>query len=476
MSDVIGSIKGKMVSIAVSIVLISGLMPASAFAEEGDDAVLPLESTQEQESDDLSQSENTNEFVGGSFEDTETEVDLKDELAFENDSVLDRLSSSPESSLSTAGLLSYQTHVQNVGWQTAVGEGETSGTSGRALRLEGIRISLTDETKKLGGSVRYRTHVQNIGWQGFVSDGEMSGTSARSLRLEAIQIELLGNIATYYDVYYRVHAQNVGWMGWAKNGASSGTAGYSYRLEAIQIVLVAKGEAAPSGAGSVSTTCFVDAGAIKGNMTYNSFLHIQNIGDTSYNGIDGGTLMGTSGRGLRLEAFSIELNNDSEISGGITYRTHVQNIGWQGWMSDGERAGTSGKAYRLEALQIKLTGELAHYYDVYYQVHVQNIGWQGWVANGSVAGTSGLSYRLESMRIAIVQKGETPPVAITNPPSPSPGGPDQDQYNSATVYFTDTGIKYHRDGCRHLAHSKYAISRGDALSRGYSPCGTCKPG
>lgn len=74
-------------------------------------------------------------------------------------------------------------------------------------------------------------------------------------------------------------------------------------------------------------------------------------------------------------------------SGGIRYRAHVQNIGWQGWKQNGELAGTKGKSLRMEAIQIELTGELARYYDVYYSAHVQQLGWLGWAKNGESAGT-----------------------------------------------------------------------------------------
>jgi micrococcal nuclease len=43
-----------------------------------------------------------------------------------------------------------------------------------------------------------------------------------------------------------------------------------------------------------------------------------------------------------------------------------------------------------------------------------------------------------------------------------------------TVYVTRTGAKYHRDGCRHLAHSKIPMSLKDAKAR-YTPCKTCHP-
>ena len=78
-------------------------------------------------------------------------------------------------------------------------------------------------------------------------NGELSGTSGKKLRLEAIKINLSGDVSRYYDVYYRVHIQDKGWLNWAANGAPSGSQSASKRLEAIQIKIVRKGEAAPKG-------------------------------------------------------------------------------------------------------------------------------------------------------------------------------------------------------------------------------------
>lgn len=47
--------------------------------------------------------------------------------------------------------------------------------------------------------------------------------------------------------------------------------------------------------------------------------------------------------------------------------------------------------------------------------------------------------------------------------------------SSGTVYITDTGEKYHRGTCRYLRYSKYAISKSDAISQGYTACKVCKP-
>ena len=293
----------------------------------------------------------------------------------------------------------YRTHVQNVGWQGYVRDGAMSGTSGRALRLEGINISLANHP--YSGSIRYRTHVQNIGWQGWRYDGAMSGTSGQSLRLEAIRIELTGQMAKHYDVYYRVHAQNVGWMAWAKNGESAGTAGYAYRLEGIQIVLRPKGSSAPTPSPRNAYNAAFKANQIQ----YRT--HVQDDGWQSY--VSDGATAGTSGRGLRLEGINIKLGSESGISGGVEYRTHVQNIGWQGWRSNGAMSGTSGQALRLEAIQIRLTGNAAKQYDIYYRVHSQNIGWMGWAKNGAPAGTAGYAYRLEAIQIKLVPKGGLAP-------------------------------------------------------------------
>jgi len=44
-----------------------------------------------------------------------------------------------------------------------------------------------------------------------------------------------------------------------------------------------------------------------------------------------------------------------------------------------------------------------------------------------------------------------------------------------TVYITNTGEKYHRDGCRYLARSKIPIKKSDAIKQGYTPCSVCNP-
>lgn len=305
-------------------------------------------------------------------------------------SALGLTKASEDSVVSSSPSISYQTHVQDYGWQSWKSNGEVSGTVGQSKRLEGINIKLSN----INGSIEYKTHVQDIGWQDWKSNGQMSGTSGQSKRLEAIQIKLSGEAANQYDVYYRVHAQDYGWLDWAKNGESAGTEGYSKRLEGIQIVLVKKGESAP---GSTSRPFICKM------IKYQT--HVQNIGWQGEKA--DGEMSGTTGQSLRLEAIKIQLS--SSIDGGIVYKTHVQDYGWQNFVTNGQASGTSGQAKRLEAIQMQLTGNAKNQYDLYYRVHAQNFGWLGWAKNGESAGTAGYSYRLEGIQIVLVPKGGNAP-------------------------------------------------------------------
>lgn len=305
-------------------------------------------------------------------------------------SALGLTKASENSVVSSSPSISYQTHVQDYGWQSWKSNGEVSGTVGQSKRLEGINIKLSN----INGSIEYKTHVQDIGWQDWKSNGQMSGTSGQSKRLEAIKVKLSGEAANQYDVYYRVHAQDYGWLDWAKNGESAGTEGYSKRLEGIQIVLVKKGESAP---GSTSRPFIYKM------IKYQT--HVQNIGWQGEKA--DGEMSGTTGQSLRLEAIKIQLS--SSIDGGIVYKTHVQDYGWLNFVTNGQASGTTGQAKRLEAIQMQLTGNAMNQYDLYYRVHAQNFGWLGWAKNGESAGTAGYSYRLEGIQIVLVPKGGSAP-------------------------------------------------------------------
>ena len=144
----------------------------------------------------------------------------------------------------TPAVLTYESHIENIGWQGIKQNSETSGIIFSGKRIEGLRINLLPGTTS--GNIVYQAHVENIGWQNPVSNGMISGTVGNSLRLEAIKISLTGDLANKYDIYYRTYIENFGWTGWAKNGEISGSSNYCYRMEAIEISLIKKGDKTPT--------------------------------------------------------------------------------------------------------------------------------------------------------------------------------------------------------------------------------------
>lgn len=301
--------------------------------------------------------------------------------------------------------INYQAQVQSIGWQSPVSNGALAGTTGRSLRAEALKATLSTTHTGLQGGISYQAYVQNSGWQNEVSNGQQAGTTGKSLRMEAIKIHLTGNIAEQYNVYYRVHVQNIGWMAWAKNGAISGSTGMSLRIEAIEIVLVKNTAPAPFDSKAVSFPYLYQP-----SVKYQA--HIQNIG--WQNSVTNGTVSGTVGKALRMEGIRVSLSNVPQgLSGGIQYKAHVQSIGWQSMVSNGATAGTTGKALRIEAISISLTGDISKYFDVYYQTQVQSFGWLDWAHNGGNAGTSAISARMESIKIQLVRKGSAAPGKTT---------------------------------------------------------------
>ncbi len=277
--------------------------------------------------------------------------------------------------------VSYQTHVQDIGWQSEKENGQTSGTTNQSKRLEAIDIKIDSQYT---GNIVYQTHVQDIGWQNQVENGEQSGTTGQSKRLEAIRIWLTGDLSNHYSIMYRTHIQNLGWQEWVSDGLLSGTTGRSLRLEAIEIKLV-------------------DLTQSKYDLLQYT-THVQN--DGWQNQVTSGNTAGTTGQSKRVEAIIVYLN-DSKYSGNITYQAHVQDIGWQAAVSNRTLAGTTGLSKRIEAVRFNLEGEIAQYYDIYYRSYSADYGWFDWACNGAISGITGLAKRLEAIEIKLIEKGMT---------------------------------------------------------------------
>ena len=311
--------------------------------------------------------------------------------------------------------ISYTTHIQDIGWQNQVKDGEMAGTEGQSKRLEAIKITLKDLS---GVKIKYQTHIQDIGWQDWKYDGTLAGTEGQSKRLEAIRIEL--EESDKYSIMYRVHIQDIGWQDWRYDGEKAGTEGQSKRLEAIQIKIVEK----------------------QTSISVNYSVHVQDIGWQNWKAEE--KIAGTEGQSKRLEAIKIELlTNIKNLK--LKYRVHIQDIGWQDWKDSEEMAGTEGQSKRLEAIQIKL--ENTQDYSIEYRVHVQDIGWQDWVKDGETSGTEGQSKRLEAIQIRIISKENN---------SDSQEGPKFERQEGT---YGKTGLNVADKGGSELKYLKYGTGK-----------------
>ena len=402
------------------------------------------------------------------------------------------------------GGISYSTHIENIGWQDAVTNGQVSGTSGKGYRLEAIKINLTGNVANYF-NIYYRVHAQNVGWLDWAKNGEAAGTEGYGFRLEGIEILILpktltyapGNTTTPYMIKEIVKVAklsdtsislynegetkqltaNFSYDGnklndivWTSSNTSVATVSSNGTITALKSGTAIITATSPST--GLSAKCNVKVNIITGDylkgdvnndgnvdsgdvaqvyvlVKYNNATdrelqiadmngdgvlttedadlitevykygspsvlyttHVQNVGWQDY--VKNGQMAGTSGRALRLEGIKIKLN--SVIEGGIEYSTHIENIGWETTKrSNDEVSGTSGRSLRLEAIKINLTGNMAKIYDVYYRVHAENVGWLGWAKNGEPSGTAGYGFRLEGIEIKLVEKGNKAPGSTTN--------------------------------------------------------------
>lgn len=95
-------------------------------------------------------------------------------------------------------------HVQNKGDLGPFSMGSDAGTEGQGLRLESIRLVLNNMT---GYVLKYNVQVENKGWLRSETDdstwfqsGQTAGTAGESLRLEGIRIKLV-QVNTAYEAY-----------------------------------------------------------------------------------------------------------------------------------------------------------------------------------------------------------------------------------------------------------------------------------
>ena len=123
-------------------------------------------------------------------------------------------------------------------------------------------------------------------------------------------------------------------------------------------------------------------------------------GETQVNRCDG-EILGTVGQSSALESISISLPKpENGETCQLTYRVHVENIGWMNWVNASELAGTADKGLRLEAFEARIDNCPGNF-RLRYRAHVQDIGWMDWVDTQQTAGTVGRSLRMEAIQMII---------------------------------------------------------------------------
>lgn len=311
-------------------------------------------------------------------------------------------SSQSETGENELPVLTYQAHVQDIGWQDEVVSGETAGTTGRNKGVEAIRLFIADGADD---AVQIQAHVQDIGWPSddmWTGNGEIAGTTGQNKRIEAIRIKLSNSLTANYSIWYRAHVSDIGWMAWARDGADAGTQGYGRAIEAIEIRLLPKDGPSPESDNQNVDYAFHNRVDDPASVTYSA--HVRNFGWQS--SVSSGKTAGTTGRNLPVEALRASISWYGH-SGSVEIRAHVEDSGWQDWTTG--QAGTTGRCKQLETLQIRLTGEVAEQYDIWYRVHSKEVGWLGWACNGETAGTTGMAYGIEAVEIQLVKKGDPTP-------------------------------------------------------------------
>lgn len=283
----------------------------------------------------------------------------------------------------------------------------TAGTTGRAKRVEALKINLLsqDGTPLGNDSISVQSHISGIGWEPQpVGNGQTSGTVGQSRAIEAIKLSLSGGLSDSYDIWYRVHSANVGWLGWASNGEPAGTQGYAYQIEAIQIKVLPKNAQDAPARGDA----FRDHSQEPPTVSYRS--HISNVGWMGV--VADGKTSGVIDSRNAIEALSLSVNWYSH-GGSISSRAHVSGIGWQSWSSG--TVGHDRQSRSVESVQFKLNDEISATYDIWYRVYASKLGgWLGWTSNGSPAGSVGKGAAIQGIQVMLVEKGCSAPGDTAN--------------------------------------------------------------
>lgn len=132
-------------------------------------------------------------------------------------------------------LVAYIGYSQNVGFDKPTVYSGIAGTEDQNC-LEGLRISSSIADIEINAAV----HVEDFGWQDAVGDGVYAGTMGLNKQIESIVLTLTGTDADNYEILYRVNQEEIGWSDWVSSGVKAGVTGRNLSLNAYEVQLVEK--------------------------------------------------------------------------------------------------------------------------------------------------------------------------------------------------------------------------------------------
>ena len=254
----------------------------------------------------------------------------------------------------------------------------TLGKKGKKKRIEYMTLNFKNTTE-YEGSIKYRVYVQKKGWTDWKTSGKKAGTTGKGLRIEGVRIELTGELAKHYTVVYSAYMQTYkGKQSWVSDGATAGTPGEGKRVEQIQIKILPRERFGEKP--NVVYRMYRDgykwskrwyrngevAGVTSGSKLNHEGLQMTVIGSRytgnieyramgqGYSWMDWTTKNSTTGKptkGKRMEEIMIRLTGELSTHFDIYYRTCVKSKGWLGWAKNGEKSGSEKYNYCIAALQ-----------------------------------------------------------------------------------------------------------------------------
>ena len=272
---------------------------------------------------------------------------------------------------SNAPTIQYNAKTQKIGWQNQVTEPNSTGTTGRSLKIYQLKMNLLN--------VPYSTHLYGTikttaGQKNYdnIENDTLIGIDGKAMTQVNFGLE---NVPGYH-LEYRVHSSNLGWQSWVKQGNKAGDG--NNEIQAIDFKLVKDD----------------DIKVTAPKIYYNG--HIADKGWLNY--VPDSQIGGTVGKSIYLQAFHLGIDNAEEYN--LSGKVYVDGKGWQNYdeINPNTVLGTTGQNKAIKAINLNL--DLPGY-RLEYQVHSSNIGWQNWVKSGQIAGDE--KNNIEAIRFRLVE-------------------------------------------------------------------------